>query len=75
MRHQKDASYCKLLSRIRVDLLTKSDCKILEERLISFKGDSFDTRLNELCNFINNLPCDTVCILLVICVMFLTLQC
>jgi len=63
MRHQKDASYCELLSRICVGLLTKSDCKILEKRLISLKGESFDTRLNELCNFINNLPSDTVFIL------------
>jgi len=31
--------------------------------LISLKGESFDTKLNELCNFINNLPSNTVCIL------------
>jgi len=33
------------------------------KRKISFKGESFETRLNELCDFINNLPSDTVCLL------------
>jgi len=63
MRQQGDRSYSELLSRIRVGLLTKSDCEILEKRKISFKGQSFETRLNELCDFINNLPSDTVCLL------------
>ncbi|KAL6418776.1 hypothetical protein ACFW04_011767 [Cataglyphis niger] len=31
---------------------------------IFFKGDSFESRLNELYNFIDNLPSDTVCLLL-----------
>jgi len=62
MRQQGDASYCELLSRVR-GLLTKSDYKILESRKISFKEDSFESRLNELCNFIDNLPSDTVCLL------------
>jgi len=44
--------------------LTKSDCDILEKRKTSFKGESFETRLNELCDFINDLPSsDTVCLL------------
>jgi len=54
MRQQGDISYCELLSRIRVGLVTKSDCSILEKRKISFKGESFETRLNGLCDF--NLP-------------------
>jgi len=37
MRQQGDDSYRELLSRIRIGLLTKSDCKILENRKISFK--------------------------------------
>jgi len=62
--HQKgDDSYRKLLSRIRIGLLTKSDCKILENKKISFKDNSFESRLNELYNFINNLSSDTVCLL------------
>ncbi|XP_067209109.1 uncharacterized protein [Linepithema humile] len=63
MRQQGDASYRDLLSRIRIGLLTKSDCEMLESRKMSFKGDSFESRLNELCDFINNLPSDTVCLL------------
>jgi len=56
MRQQGDGTYRELLSRIRVGLVTKSDCNILEKRKISFKSESFETRLNELCDFINNLP-------------------
>lgn len=64
MRQQGDECYRQLLSRIRIDLLTKSDCEILESRRISFKSESFDSRLNELCNFIrNDLPSDTVTLL------------
>ncbi|XP_067216906.1 ATP-dependent DNA helicase PIF1-like, partial [Linepithema humile] len=63
MRQQGNESYRELLSRIRIGLLTKSDYEILENRRISFKEDSFESRLNELCNFINNLPSDTVCLL------------
>ena len=63
MRQQGDDTYRQLLSRICIGLLTKSDCKILEDRKISFKGDSFETRLNEICNFINDFPLDIVCLL------------
>jgi len=75
MRQQEDESFRQLLSRIRIGLVTKSDCEILKNRKISFKGDSFESRLNELCIFINDLPSDAVCLLLVICVIFLILQC
>jgi len=63
MRQQGDNSYRQLLSRIRVGLLTKSDTVLLESRKISFKGNSLESRLNELCNFINDFPLDTVCLL------------
>ncbi|KAL6418255.1 hypothetical protein ACFW04_012241 [Cataglyphis niger] len=63
MRQQGDDSYRELLSRICIGLLTKSDNKILENRKIFFKEDSFESRLKKLCNFINNLPSDTVCLL------------
>jgi len=52
MRQQGNDSYRQLLSRIRIGLLTKSDCEILENRKISFKGDTFESRLNKLCDFI-----------------------
>lgn len=42
MRQQGDESYCELLSRIRIGLLTKSDYEILESRKIFFKEDSFE---------------------------------
>jgi len=63
MRQQEDQSYRELLSRIRVGLLKKSDCEILKKRKISFKGESFQERLIEIRNYIDNLPSDTVCIL------------
>jgi len=53
MCQQGDGSYHELLSRIRVDLLTKSDCEILEKRKIFFKDEYFKARVNELCDFIN----------------------
>ncbi|KYM98499.1 ATP-dependent DNA helicase PIF1 [Cyphomyrmex costatus] len=62
MRQQGDGSYRELLSRIRVGLLIPSDCDILEKRKISFKGEFFETRLNELCDFINNFT-SIVCLL------------
>jgi len=52
---QEDKSFRQLLSRTPTGLVTKSDCEILESRKISFKGDSFESRLNKLCIFINNL--------------------
>ena len=38
MRQQEDDSYRQLLSRIRIGLVTKPDCEILENRKISFTG-------------------------------------
>lgn len=63
MRQQEDTSYRDLLSRIRIGLLTKSDSEVLENRKISFKSISFESTLHELCNFINDLPSDIVCLL------------
>jgi len=63
MHQQGDGTYCELLSRIHVGLVTKSDCSILEKRKISLKDESFKTRLNELCDFINNFPSNTICLL------------
>lgn len=63
MRQQGDDSYRELLSRIRFGLVTKSDCKILENKKVFFKGNSFESKLNELCDFINTLPSDTDCLL------------
>jgi len=37
MRQQGNGSYPELLLRICVDLLTKSNCEILEKRIISLK--------------------------------------
>ncbi|EZA51529.1 ATP-dependent DNA helicase PIF1, partial [Ooceraea biroi] len=64
MRQQGDDTYRKLLSRVRIGLLTKSDNEILERRKLLFKNNSFESRLNELCDFINNLPLNTACLLL-----------
>jgi len=63
MRQQEDESFRQLSSRIRIGLVTKSDCEILESKKISFKGDFFKSRLNELCIFINDLLSDAVCLL------------
>lgn len=63
MRQQGDESYRELLSRVRIGLLTKFDSEILKSRKICFEDASFDSRLKDLCNFINNFSSDTVCLL------------
>ena len=63
MRQQEDDTYRQLLSRIRIGSLTRSDCANLESRKISFKGNSVESRLKEICDFMDNLPSDTVCLL------------
>ncbi|XP_024872055.1 uncharacterized protein LOC112454736 [Temnothorax curvispinosus] len=63
MRQQGDTAYRELLSRVCIGLLTTSDSEILEKRRISLKGQSFDERLYELCNYLDNLPPNTVCLL------------
>ncbi|XP_070528302.1 ATP-dependent DNA helicase pif1-like [Cardiocondyla obscurior] len=63
MRQREDDTYRQLLSRIRIGTLTTTDRVVLENRKIIFKGDSLESRLKELCDFINNCSSDAVCLL------------
>jgi len=64
-------TYCDILSKIRIGLVTDSDVNVLQSRKIHFKGSSCDKNLNVLCNYtyinytyINQLPVDIICLLL-----------
>ncbi|XP_070518832.1 ATP-dependent DNA helicase PIF1-like [Cardiocondyla obscurior] len=63
MRQREDDTYRQLLSRIRIGTLTTTDRVVLENRKIIFKGDSLESRLKEVCDFINNCSSDAVCLL------------
>ncbi|XP_070528976.1 uncharacterized protein [Cardiocondyla obscurior] len=63
MRQQEDDTYRQLLSRIRIGSLTKSDYAVLKNKKISFKGNSLEFRLKELCDYINNCSSNIVCLL------------
>ncbi|XP_026830097.1 uncharacterized protein LOC113563118 [Ooceraea biroi] len=63
VRQQGDDSYRDILTRIRVGTLTDSDVIILETRKINFRETNCDDRLQALCNYLQNLPMDTVCLL------------
>ncbi|XP_070517894.1 uncharacterized protein [Cardiocondyla obscurior] len=63
MRQQEDDTYRQLLSRIRIGSLTKFDYAVLKNKKISFKGNSLESRLKELCDYINNCSSNIVCLL------------
>ena len=52
-----------MLSRIRVGYLNKDDLKILNSRKISFTKTNCHDKLMELCDYIDTLSSDTVCLL------------
>ncbi|CAK1598256.1 unnamed protein product [Parnassius mnemosyne] len=63
MRQKADKSYAELLSRMRIGAVTADDIKLLEKRKINIDSSlSYHDRLNEICNYINKLPSDTVCL-------------
>ncbi|XP_025267781.1 ATP-dependent DNA helicase PIF1-like [Camponotus floridanus] len=63
VRQQDDNSYRDILTRIRVGTVTDSDISILETRKINFKEINCDGRLQELCDYFQSLPMDTVCLI------------
>ena len=63
MRQRCDDTYRDILSRIRIGLITDTDINVFQSRIINFKESSCDGRLNELCNYMNQLPIDTICLL------------
>lgn len=62
MRQQNDQPYRELLSRLRIGVTTDSDIQLLEPKKINFISSNCRNRLQELCNYINSLPFDTVCL-------------
>ncbi|XP_053596131.1 ATP-dependent DNA helicase PIF1-like [Microplitis demolitor] len=63
MRQKTDKIYGELLSRVRVGSMTVDDIKLLEQRKITIDSSlSYHDRLQEVCNYIEKLPLDTVCL-------------
>ena len=63
MRQKGDETYRQLLSRIRFGTLLTSDMQLLQTRQLKFNSSSYSMKLDELCEYINHLPADTVCLL------------
>ncbi|XP_074114135.1 ATP-dependent DNA helicase pif1-like [Cotesia typhae] len=56
-------SMCSLLSRVRVASMTNDDIKLLEQRKITIDPSlSYNEKLHEICNYIDKLPSDSVCL-------------
>ncbi|XP_044582956.1 ATP-dependent DNA helicase PIF1-like [Cotesia glomerata] len=63
MRQKTDNIYGQLLSRVRVASMTNEDIKLLEQRKITIDPSfSYNEKLHEICNYIDKLPSDSVCI-------------
>lgn len=63
MRQQGDDTYKNILERIWLGVVTNADTEILGKRLIHFKSQERHEKIEELCEYLVNLPNDTVCIL------------
>lgn len=64
MRQKTDQSYGELLSRVRIGNMTKEDIMLLEQRKINIdKKLSYQERLKMICNYIDKLPFDTICLM------------
>ncbi|XP_074099923.1 ATP-dependent DNA helicase PIF1-like [Cotesia typhae] len=63
MRQKTDNIYGQLLSRVRVASMTNDDIKLLEQRKITIEPSlSYNEKLHEICNYIDKLPSDSVCL-------------
>ena len=63
MRQKNDKTYSEILARIRLGFVTSSDITALKERKIIFKGNKPSILLEELCQYLNELPDNTVCLM------------
>ncbi|XP_058799226.1 ATP-dependent DNA helicase PIF1-like [Phymastichus coffea] len=63
MRQKNDNIYSDILTRIRLGYLTNSDIEALQKRKIHFSTNTPSVSLQELCEYFNNLPSNTVCLM------------
>ena len=63
MRQKDDLVYSQTLSRLRQGYVTEDDINKFNSRKINFIGSSCEEKLLELCNYLQKLPLETVCIL------------
>ena len=62
MRQQGDHTYRDILSKIRTAILTEADMKIQETRKIKLQGNYYQDKIQHLCNYIDTLPTNTICL-------------
>ena len=63
MRQQGDNIYKNILLRIGTGVVTYSDTKLLESTKLNFKATNCNDRVKELCDYMLNVGCNTVCLL------------
>ncbi|XP_058798825.1 ATP-dependent DNA helicase PIF1-like [Phymastichus coffea] len=63
MRQKNDKGYSEILGKLRLGYLTNSDIETLLKRKISFSSNIPSKSLHELCQYLSNLPTNTVCLM------------
>ncbi|KAG8196258.1 hypothetical protein JTE90_023814 [Oedothorax gibbosus] len=63
MRQKGDKMFVELLPRIRLGIVTNNDFQILSKKKINFKGESRSDELEELCQYMQQQPKKTICLL------------
>ncbi|XP_058798206.1 ATP-dependent DNA helicase pif1-like [Phymastichus coffea] len=63
MRQKNDKVYSEILGKLRLGYLANSDIETLQKRKIIFSSDTPSISLHELCEYLNNLPNNTVCLM------------
>lgn len=60
MRPKDDKVYYEILSRIRLGLVTDVDIKTLTERQLKFNSANYEEVMQEICQYLEEKPPDTV---------------
>ncbi|XP_058800179.1 ATP-dependent DNA helicase PIF5-like [Phymastichus coffea] len=63
MRQKNDKGYSEILGKLRLGYLTNSDIETLLKRKISFSSNIPSKSFHELCQYLSNLPTNTVCLM------------
>ncbi|XP_058810505.1 ATP-dependent DNA helicase pif1-like [Phymastichus coffea] len=63
MRQKHDKVYSEILGKLRLGYLANSDIETLQQRKIPFSSDTPSISLHELCEYLNNLSNNTVCLM------------
>ena len=63
MRQKEEKEFAAILSRVRLDYITKEDVSVIEKQKISLTSDTMSDRMKEVVHTLTTLPSDTVCLL------------